>query len=45
MPSCLGSLRGSDSHRFYQRYGFIHTAEAEWDIYFVREPSQPKVES
>lgn len=40
----LGALRGSDSNRFYQRYGFIQTDEAEWDIYYVRWPSEPDVE-
>ncbi|EDZ99144.1 GCN5-related N-acetyltransferase [Burkholderia sp. H160] len=39
MPIRLGALRGSDSNRFYRRYGFIPTDEAEWDIYYVRQPS------
>lgn len=34
----VGALRDSDSNRFYQRHGFVKTAEAEWDIYYVREP-------
>lgn len=34
----LGALRDSDSNRFYQRHGFVKTAETEWDIYYVREP-------
>lgn len=44
MPIRLGALRGSDSNRFYQRYGFIQTDEAEWDIYYVRQPREPKLE-
>jgi GNAT superfamily N-acetyltransferase len=43
MPIRLGALRGSDSNRFYQRYGFVPTHEAEWDIYYVRQPNEPKV--
>ena len=39
----LGALRGSDSNRFYQRYGFVQTDEAEWDIYYVRQPKLPPV--
>jgi GNAT superfamily N-acetyltransferase len=42
MPIRLGALRNSDSNRFYQRYGFIPTDEAEWDIYYVRQPGDPK---
>ena len=34
----LGALRGSDSNRFYQKHGFVQTAESEWDIYYVRQP-------
>lgn len=45
VPIRLGALRGSDSNRFYQRYGFIQTDEAEWDVYYVRQPSQLKAES
>ncbi|HKR46442.1 MAG TPA: GNAT family N-acetyltransferase [Paraburkholderia sp.] len=43
MPIRLGALRGSNSNRFYQRYGFVQTDEGEWDIYYVRQPSEPKV--
>ncbi|RDU98145.1 GNAT family N-acetyltransferase [Trinickia dinghuensis] len=39
MPIRVGALRGSDSNRFYRRYGFVQTGEAEWDIYYVRQPS------
>jgi GNAT superfamily N-acetyltransferase len=42
MPIRLGALRGSDSNRFYQRHGFVQTDEAEWDIYYVRQPNSPK---
>ena len=45
MPIRVGALRGSDSNRFYQRYGFVQTDEGEWDIYYVRQPSEPKVAS
>ncbi len=38
MPVRVGALRGSASHRFYRRHGFVQTDEAEWDIYYVREP-------
>ena len=34
----VGTLRGSESNRFYQRHGFRQTDEAEWDIYYVRPP-------
>jgi GNAT superfamily N-acetyltransferase len=34
----VGALRGSDSNRFYQRHGFVRVSEAEWDIYYVRQP-------
>lgn len=35
MPVYLGALRESPSNRFYQRHGFIPTAEDEWDIYYL----------
>ena len=38
MPVRLGALRDSPSNRFYQRHGFVQTAEDEWDIYYVRTP-------
>ncbi|APA87740.1 GNAT family N-acetyltransferase [Paraburkholderia sprentiae WSM5005] len=41
MPIRLSALRCSDSNRFYRRYGFIQTDEAEWDVYYVRQPSAP----
>lgn len=42
MPIRLGALRGSESNRFYQRHGFEQTNEAEWDIYYMRQPSTTK---
>jgi ribosomal protein S18 acetylase RimI-like enzyme len=41
MPVHLGALRESPSNRFYQRHGFIRTAEDDWDIYYLRTPSRP----
>jgi GNAT superfamily N-acetyltransferase len=38
VPVRVGALRGSDSNRFYARHGFVKADEAEWDIYYVREP-------
>lgn len=35
----VGALRGSDSNRFYQRHGFQFVEEAEWDIYYERQPA------
>ncbi len=37
-PVRLGALRDSASNRFYQRHGFVQTAEDEWDIYYIRMP-------
>lgn len=34
----VGALKGSASNRFYQRHGFVQTAEGEWDIYYLRAP-------
>ncbi|HEV3430350.1 MAG TPA: GNAT family N-acetyltransferase [Paraburkholderia sp.] len=42
MPIRVGALRGSDSNRFYQRHGFVLAEESEWDIYYVRQPHDPK---
>lgn len=42
MPVHLGALRDSPSNRFYQRHGFVQTREEEWDIYYVRTPSETK---
>lgn len=38
MTVSLGALRDSPSNRFYQRHGFVQTAEDEWDIYYLRAP-------
>ncbi|MCA8294948.1 GNAT family N-acetyltransferase [Burkholderia sp. AU30198] len=43
MPVRVGALRGSASNRFYARHGFVQTDEAEWDIYYVREPGSATV--
>lgn len=32
------ALRGSDSNRFYQRHGFRHQSESDWDINYRRSP-------
>lgn len=39
MPVRLGALRESPSNRFYQRHGFVQTAEGEWDIFYIRPPT------
>ncbi|WP_322045751.1 GNAT family N-acetyltransferase [Paraburkholderia sp. J67] len=41
LPVRVGALRASDSNRFYQRHGFVQTAEADWDIYYERQPVSP----
>ena len=38
LPVRVGALRESASNRFYQRHGFVQTAEADWDIYYERPP-------
>lgn len=40
-PIRVGALRGSDSNRFYLRHGFRLFEEAEWDLYYVRDPEPP----
>lgn len=44
MPVRLGALRDSPSNRFYQRHGFVQTAEDAWDIYYLRVPVRDKNE-
>lgn len=46
MPVRLGALRESPSNRFYQRHGFVPSAEDEWDIYYMRmpQPNAPGIE-
>lgn len=34
LPIRLGALQGSAANLFYQRHGFVRTAEEEWDIYY-----------
>ncbi|MDT4823601.1 Glyoxalase-like domain protein [compost metagenome] len=41
LPVRVGALRGSDSNRFYQRHGFVQTAESEWDIDYLRPAPPP----
>jgi GNAT superfamily N-acetyltransferase len=41
MPLRVGALRGSDSNRFYARYGFAMVKEEEWDNYYLRLPQKP----
>ncbi|MFZ6645564.1 GNAT family N-acetyltransferase [Undibacterium sp. TJN25] len=41
LPLHVGALRGSDANRFYQKHGFVYSAESEWDIYYVRPVSVP----
>lgn len=45
MPVRVGALRDSPSNRFYQRHGFVQTAEDEWDIYYIRtpQPNEPGI--
>lgn len=40
LPLRVGALRGSPANRFYLRHGFMQTAEAEWDIYYLRPAGQ-----
>ena len=36
----LGALRDSKANDFYQRHGFVRTAEEEWDIHYLRTPTR-----
>jgi len=36
LPIRLGALKESKSNDFYQKHGFVVTAEDEWDIYYER---------
>jgi ribosomal protein S18 acetylase RimI-like enzyme len=42
LPVKVGALRDSESNRFYQRHGFLKIEEAEWDIYYIREPQRTR---
>ena len=37
VPLFVTALRGSDSKRFYLRYGFVLTGETEWDVHYRRD--------
>src|SRR6188768_1265969 len=34
----VGALRGSRANAFYVRHGFQRVSEADWDVYYRREP-------
>jgi len=36
----VGALRGSSANAFYARHGFRLVEEAEWDLYYRREPRE-----
>jgi GNAT superfamily N-acetyltransferase len=40
-PVELCVLKGSDAGRFYLRQGFVHVADGEWDLDFVRATTTP----
>ena len=35
-PICLSVLQQSDAERFYLRFGFVETAQDDFDIYLTR---------
>jgi GNAT superfamily N-acetyltransferase len=35
----VGALRGSAANAFYIRHGFLRVGEAEWDVFYRRDPS------
>lgn len=39
LPLHVGALRESAANGFYARHGFQQVGEAEWDIYYRREPA------
>ena len=39
LPLHVGALRDSPANAFYARHGFHQVGEAEWDIYYRREPA------
>lgn len=39
LPLHVGALRGSAANAFYARHGFQKVGEAEWDVYYRRDPS------
>jgi len=38
LPIRLGALNESRSNQFYQKHGFVVTAEDQWDTYYERTP-------
>lgn len=41
LPIRVGALRESASNRFYLQHGFLKVAEAEFDIYYLRDWQLP----
>lgn len=39
LPLHVGALRESAANAFYMRHGFQKVGEAEWDIYYRRDPA------
>lgn len=39
LPLHVGALRESGSNSFYVRHGFRKVGEAEWDVYYRRDPA------
>lgn len=42
-PVTVGALKESGSNRFYRQHGFEKIGESEWDIYYVRHPSNKEI--
>lgn len=40
-PVRLSVLQKSDAGRFYKRFGFVETAQDEWDVYLERPARDP----
>ena len=38
LPTRVGTLRGSDATRFYERHGFQKIGEREWMVWYERPP-------
>ena len=43
LPIRLGALKESRSNRFYQKHGFVETADDEWDTYYERAANSEQV--
>lgn len=41
LPLHVGALRESAANVFYARHGFRKVADAEWDVYYRRDPTTP----